>query len=431
MFYVIIGVIKVVLSVSPIEKLLRVVDHFFEVADLKASGQTREMGPDGFYIRRGPCADELRQHGAAGFIHCHTVYSSDGRMEPEDVIRLAYEKGAKIVAITDHVARPENAQEATELYYGLEECFARAKGAAKKYGIIFIPGVEYNIEPCEYLMEESTESDVAAGHVGIYLPYNVDLKGFVRSMMVCGGDTLDDFVDFAEDIHNIGGVIVANHISEREGIGEVALEWLVGKGAVDGLEDVNLSAGIIRRPYHLDEDGEPIFSYSTSLGLASIAAQDTHGIPQSSVATRFIKEDLDARLDGLEPGSEEYMIKASKAVLDQVRKRKTRAYFALDDFKFITSAVLEKLRIFHPLIITKLLTIGVTSPDLFSTFFGKPLYKMISKTFDGQEEYVEEDDAEDLPARMYNGLPESEDSGLETGLVESTYQNCNVVAASA
>ncbi len=365
---------------SPVEKLVRAIDYVAEFVDMKMNKERLEMGDEGFRIRRGPCADQLRDDGdyVAGFIHCHTCYSSDGRMRPEDLIRLAYEKGAKIVAISDHVARPENLEEATKLYRGLEESFRRVKDEAKKYGVVVIPGIEYNIEPCGFVREDVDDLCVAAGHMGIYLPYDFDLHTFVELLCQSPGKTLDDFVELADEVHKMGGVVVANHLTQQDGIGEDALRYLKDAGAVDGVEDVNLGAGLIELE-GMTESGEFVY-YSDTQGLASIAAQDSHGIPQASVATMFDRSNLEEAVEGLELNSEQYFMAASIELLRQIREHETEIYVERRDFRFITSAFLEKLRIFHPEISTKLLVIGITSPDLFSTFFGRSFFRPTTTT---------------------------------------------------
>jgi hypothetical protein len=363
----------------PVEKLVRAIDKFSEFTDMKMNSEKLERSKEGFYIRRGKCPDTLRdsKQYMAGFVHCHTSYSSDGRLEPEDLVRLAFEKGAKIVAISDHVPRPKNVEEATKLYYGLDESIARAKKEAKKYGIIVIPGVEFNIEPCAYVRVDSEDRESAAGHVGIYLPYDIDLKEFVKLMCKNKGETLDDFVEMADDVHKMGGVVVANHVTSQDGLGEEELRYLIHADAVDGVEDVNLSAGLIM-PYNITEAGELVY-YSDRLGLASIASQDSHGIPQASVATLFDRKNIERSIEGFDLNSDEYLAAASKEILRQIRDHETEIYFETDDFRFPTSALLEKLRIFHPVIGIKLFMIGFRAKDLFNTFFGRSFFRSRSK----------------------------------------------------
>lgn len=357
---------------SIVEKLVDSIDYVGEFMDMKVNQEKKEIA-SGVQIRRGECPDLLRRLGAAGFLHCHTIYSSDGRLHPEDLVRLSHEKGAKIVAITDHFTRPSNRAEAKRLYRGLKESFKRAKIAARTYGIIFIPGIEYNVEPCTYTGVDTEDIEVAAGHFGVYLPYDANIQKLVKLVFKHKGGTLEDFVDFADKVHKMGGVVVANHVTQQDGIGERCLRHLADKHAVDAVEDVNLGAGLIM-PYSIDRSGV-IRPYSSRFSLGSIAAQDSHGIPQASVATIFDRKGLEKSVEGLEPDSDEYFAAASREALRQIRDRETAAYFETGGFKFSTSSALEKLRLMHPLIIAKLMTIGITSPDLFNTFFGRAFFR--------------------------------------------------------
>lgn len=63
-------------------------------------------------------------------LHSHST-ASDGELSPSELVNLAIEKNLKALAITDH-----------DTFSGLEE----GKNAAKNSGLIFIPGIELNIE---------------------------------------------------------------------------------------------------------------------------------------------------------------------------------------------------------------------------------------------------------------------------------------------
>jgi len=63
-------------------------------------------------------------------LHVHTNIS-DGSMSPEEIMELAYKKGLKAIAITDH-----------DITIGVE----RAVKCAEKYGIEVIPGVEISVD---------------------------------------------------------------------------------------------------------------------------------------------------------------------------------------------------------------------------------------------------------------------------------------------
>jgi predicted metal-dependent phosphoesterase TrpH len=66
-----------------------------------------------------------------GDFHCHST-ASDGRLSPDAVLRLAYEQGVRVLALTDH--------DSTE---GIDE--ARAT-AATLDGFTLIPGVEFGTD---------------------------------------------------------------------------------------------------------------------------------------------------------------------------------------------------------------------------------------------------------------------------------------------
>ena len=59
-------------------------------------------------------------------LHTHST-ASDGKYSPSEVVRKAYERGVKYLALTDH-----------DTLSGIEE----AKTEAKKLDINFIPGIE-------------------------------------------------------------------------------------------------------------------------------------------------------------------------------------------------------------------------------------------------------------------------------------------------
>jgi len=63
-------------------------------------------------------------------LHTHTT-ASDGRLSPSQLVDLAFEKGLKALAITDH-----------DTLGGLEE----GREAGKKRGLLLIPGVEIEIQ---------------------------------------------------------------------------------------------------------------------------------------------------------------------------------------------------------------------------------------------------------------------------------------------
>src|SRR5574344_2379758 len=69
-------------------------------------------------------------------LHTHTT-ASDGQYSPSDLIKKAVEKDISVIAITDH-----------DTVQGLKE----GQEQADKSGVIFVPGIELNIERpnCEF-----------------------------------------------------------------------------------------------------------------------------------------------------------------------------------------------------------------------------------------------------------------------------------------
>jgi len=118
-------------------------------------------------------------------LHCHSWYSKGRKirwecmMPPEQIVRVLKEKGFGGVAITDH--------DSVKSWPG-------AKKAAKKYDMVFIPGIEISS---------------SAGHV----------IGLGLSEGIRPGQTLEETLDA---IHGQGGIAVAPHPFDLkgEGIGE-------------------------------------------------------------------------------------------------------------------------------------------------------------------------------------------------------------------
>ena len=65
-------------------------------------------------------------------LHMHSQYSDDGEFTPSELVEMCYEKGMKIMAITDH-----NSVKAIE----------EAKTKAKELDMIYIPAIEID---CTY-----------------------------------------------------------------------------------------------------------------------------------------------------------------------------------------------------------------------------------------------------------------------------------------
>lgn len=63
-------------------------------------------------------------------LHIHTTYS-DGQYSPTETMRMAYEAGVTVTAVSDH-----------DTVAGIAE----AKAAAEQYGMIFFPGIEISVQ---------------------------------------------------------------------------------------------------------------------------------------------------------------------------------------------------------------------------------------------------------------------------------------------
>lgn len=106
-------------------------------------------------------------------MHCHTN-RSDGNTSPEEVIRLAAERGVKVIAVTDHDVRPLSIIEADGIEQSMEE-YGHNKG------VLVIPGIEISCDTevedvhiialgCEWNVPffETLECDVVRSKVKSY-----------------------------------------------------------------------------------------------------------------------------------------------------------------------------------------------------------------------------------------------------------------------
>ncbi|MBN1896712.1 MAG: PHP domain-containing protein [Candidatus Aenigmarchaeota archaeon] len=118
-------------------------------------------------------------------LHCHTYHSRgqkitwEAPMKPEEIFSILKKKGFSGVALTDH---------------DTIKCWPEARKAARKHGMLFIPGVEVTS---------------SSGHM-LALGINEHVKS---------GMSVDETVDA---VHSQGGIVVAPHPFDlrSEGIGE-------------------------------------------------------------------------------------------------------------------------------------------------------------------------------------------------------------------
>jgi predicted metal-dependent phosphoesterase TrpH len=164
-------------------------------------------------------------------LHCHSRFSADGVAEPEDMIKVAREKGLSGFAITDH-----NTCACVEYFqqHGLMN-----KEGLPVDGLLIIPGQEIT---------------TAEGHLlalGVTLP---DLKGIPA-------------IEAVQLIHQGGGIAIPPHPYDffRAGIREPVLDTL----SIDALEVFNAATTLKRYNKHA-------FEYAQRRGLPMTAASDAH-----------------------------------------------------------------------------------------------------------------------------------------------------------
>ncbi len=164
-------------------------------------------------------------------LHCHSRFSADGVAEPEDLIKVAREKGLSGFAITDH-----NTCACVE--YFLQHGMMNKEGTPVD-GLLIVPGQEIT---------------TAEGHLlalGITLP---DLKGIPA-------------IEAVQLIHQNGGIAIPPHPYDffRAGIREPVLDTL----NIDALEVFNAATTLKRYNKHA-------FAYAQQRGLPMTAASDAH-----------------------------------------------------------------------------------------------------------------------------------------------------------
>ena len=164
-------------------------------------------------------------------LHSHSRFSADGVAEPEDMVKVAKEKGLNGFAITDH-----NTCACVE--YFLQKGLMNKEGTPVD-GLLIIPGQEIT---------------TAEGHLlalGITLP---DLKGIPA-------------LEAVALIHQAGGLAIPPHPYDffRAGIREPVLETL----EIDALEVFNAATTLKRY-------NKQAFQYAQNRGLPMTASSDAH-----------------------------------------------------------------------------------------------------------------------------------------------------------
>ncbi len=193
-------------------------------------------------------------------LHCHSRFSADGVSEPEEIVRMARERGLHGIAITDH-----NTCECVQ--YFRDKGLIREDGMPVD-GLLIIPGQEIT---------------TAAGHLlalGVEVP---DVKGIAA----------DEAVRL---IHEKGGIAVAPHPFDmfRAGIRENVLDTL----NLDGIEVFNAATTFKRFNRRAHE-------YALDRGLPMTAGSDAHHAEAIGVAYTIVpvaEFSLQGILEGIKRG---------------------------------------------------------------------------------------------------------------------------------
>ena len=179
-------------------------------------------------------------------LHSHSRFSADGVAEPEDMVKVAKEKGLNGFAITDH-----NTCACVE--YFMQAGLMNKEGTPVD-GLLIIPGQEIT---------------TAEGHLlalGITLP---DLKGIPA-------------LEAVQLIHQNGGIAIPPHPYDffRAGIREPVLDTL----EIDALEVFNAATTLKRYNKHA-------FMYAQRRGLPMTAASDAHDSVALGTAYSILQAD--------------------------------------------------------------------------------------------------------------------------------------------
>ncbi|QSR84340.1 PHP domain-containing protein [Methylacidimicrobium sp. B4] len=174
-------------------------------------------------------------------LHCHSHFSSDGVSPPEELIRVARQKGLNAIALTDH-------NSCAGIDYLESQGLLRADGRPVD-GFLVIPGQEIS----------TREGHLLA--LGVRLP---DLHGIAAS-------------DAASLIRNQGGFSIAPHPFDyfRAGIRSRTLDTL----SLDAIEVFNAAATLRR-------SNRQAFRYAKERGLPMVAASDAH--EAEAVGTAYV-----------------------------------------------------------------------------------------------------------------------------------------------
>ncbi len=181
-------------------------------------------------------------------LHTHTT-ASDGQYSPSQLVEKAASKGISVLAITDH-----------DTVAGLKE----GEEAARRFGITFVPGIEFNIERpnCEFHL------------LGLGL-YNVS-KSLIEASDFLAKSRAKRNLEMVEKMNTDGYSVSIEELQSEfptKSLGRPHIaKWLEKKGIVKNVQqafDKYLGRG---RPWYVERTG-------INLDVAIQAIYDSGGVP--------------------------------------------------------------------------------------------------------------------------------------------------------
>ncbi|MBP8016712.1 PHP domain-containing protein [Candidatus Gracilibacteria bacterium] len=207
-------------------------------------------------------------------LHLHTT-ASDGTYPPEKVVRNAYEKGFKIISITDH--------DTTE---GLDEALV----AGNIYGIDVIPGIELTVEYKEVEM-----------HIlGYYI--NRDNDEFQNQLQILREIRVNRAMEMADKLENLGCKIPIDEIlaeSKNKAIGRLHIaNSLIIKGYATTIDEAMAKYLRKGRPAYVPKKrlhpSEGIMMINCIGGIAVLAHPGIAGLE------KFVPDLVEFGIEGIE-----------------------------------------------------------------------------------------------------------------------------------
>jgi predicted metal-dependent phosphoesterase TrpH len=165
-------------------------------------------------------------------LHCHSKYSYDNQLEPEDLIRRAFELGLNGVCFTEHdsvdVSHP----------------------------------VDRLDRPADFLVLRGAEISTDCGHLLVYGVQDDSWNRWDRSLHL-------KLQEVVESVHALGGVCIPAHpFRGWESLGESLFTF-------DGFDAIETHNGVNR-----SEQNQPAIKASLTLGLPSVGGSDCHYLHQ-------------------------------------------------------------------------------------------------------------------------------------------------------